>query len=485
MIKNEQTCPIVAIKILSLVLDIAAFIFAHIVTPMLITIIINEQQLGFWDDYRSETITYALGVSVIAIFFLTGQYTKRKPLWSQILSILKISFAMFAIDVLARTTANYGNPTLFPFVFWPFAFFFLTLFRFALNIVKTKSKSWKIPTVIIGDVNIVTHILYAFATDLGMGYDPKCILMRGDEDKRFDKDEAPPMFRDIKLQNGREKYADFIKENLDHHFIISMETFRGEDRDALLRLLNNEDVQFSLVPMISQMSLYQTDPLYFFGHDVMFIETKQYKLTLIERFIKRSIDIIGAIIGLFLLSVPMLFIALRLKTESPDEKVLYAGVRAGKDLKPFKCWKFRTMKSNSDHLLEAYLAENPDEKAYWDRYLKLKEDPRVVTKTTKFIRKTSIDELPQLWNVLKGEMAIVGPRPILPNEIDLYGEPIKYYKSMRPGITGLWQVSGRSETSFKRRIMWDRWYVRNWSLWGDIVIIIKTVLVVLYGKGAT
>jgi len=217
----------------------------------------------------------------------------------------------------------------------------------------------------------------------------------------------------------------------------------------------------------------------------MFIETKRYKLSFFSRFLKRTMDIIGASAGLLILGIPMLIIAALLKKECPNEPVLYGGYRVGMGRSTFRCWKFRTMESNSDHLLDTYLADNPEAKAYWDRFLKLPEDPRVRTKTTRFIRKKSIDELPQLWNVLKGEMSIVGPRPILPDEIEIYGEPIKYYESMHPGITGLWQVSGRSETSFNRRIVWDRWYVRNWSLWGDIVIIIKTILIVLNSKGAT
>jgi lipopolysaccharide/colanic/teichoic acid biosynthesis glycosyltransferase len=239
-----------------------------------------------------------------------------------------------------------------------------------------------------------------------------------------------------------------------------------------------------LVPMISQMSLYQADPLYFFGNDVMFIETKRYKLSFMQRALKRAFDIVAASLGILVLLIPLLVIARRLKKESPEEPILYSGERVGKGQKTFRCWKFRTMESNSDHVLEKYLSENPEEKAYWDRYLKLPDDPRVTTSTTKFIRKTSIDELPQLWNVLVGDMSIVGPRPILPKEIELYGSPIKDYASVKPGITGLWQVSGRSETSFNRRIVWDRWYIRNWSYWGDLVIIIKTVLVVLNGRGA-
>jgi undecaprenyl-phosphate galactose phosphotransferase len=144
------------------------------------------------------------------------------------------------------------------------------------------------------------------------------------------------------------------------------------------------------------------------------------------------------------------------------------------------------MEPNSDHLLNAYLENNPEAKINWEKYRKLQNDPRVTTKTARFIRKTSLDEIPQLWNIFTGDMSLVGPRPILEDETHYFEEDtLKEYLSIRPGLTGLWQVSGRNKTSFKRRVYWDSWYVRNWSLWGDIVILIKTPIVLLTRKGAS
>ncbi|MFK7839554.1 MAG: exopolysaccharide biosynthesis polyprenyl glycosylphosphotransferase [Bdellovibrionales bacterium] len=480
-----RTSTVILLKTLSLALDFLAFFISIYITAFLLPYLGLDTNYNLGDTFRTHTITFALAISMIGLLLTTGEYRKRKPIWEKILRVVKLCFIMLAIDIITRSAANYGQPSLYPLVYWPVSLSLLVVFCFVLNSIKNHVPGWQIPAVIIGDVNIVTHILHAIATDRGMGYAPHRVLMRGDVDKRFDKDEAPLLYRDIQLQDGRENYADFIKDNLDNHFIISMDTFRGDERDDLLRLLNEQNARFSLVPMISQMSLYQKDPLYFFGHDVMFIETKRYKLTIWEKAIKRGVDILGASVGLLILGLPMALIAWKLRQESPDEDVLYCGDRVGQHLKTFKCLKFRTMESNSQYLLDAHLAANPEDKAYWDRFLKLPNDPRVRTKMTKFIRQKSLDELPQLWNVLKGEMSLVGPRPILTSEIGLYGDPIKYYETMRPGLTGLWQVSGRSETSFMRRVVWDRWYVRNWSFWGDIVIIIKTIFVVLCGKGAT
>lgn len=140
------------------------------------------------------------------------------------------------------------------------------------------------------------------------------------------------------------------------------------------------------------------------------------------------------------------------------------------------------MEPDSDHLLYAYLNAHPAAKASWDQYRKLPDDPRVKTRTAHFIRRFSIDELPQLWNVLIGDMSLVGPRPILEDEKSYFGNTLKEYLSVRPGLTGLWQVSGRNAASFMRRVYWDSWYVRNWSLWNDIVILIKTPLVLFNNK---
>jgi lipopolysaccharide/colanic/teichoic acid biosynthesis glycosyltransferase len=143
------------------------------------------------------------------------------------------------------------------------------------------------------------------------------------------------------------------------------------------------------------------------------------------------------------------------------------------------------MEPNSDHLLHELLERDPQAKADWETYRKLKQpDPRITTRTARIIRKTSIDELPQIWNVLVGNMSLVGPRPILEDEAQLFGDTLNHYFRVRPGITGLWQVSGRNDTSFQRRVYWDGWYVRNWSLWGDIVILFKTLSVVFGRRGA-
>nr|MBX2834028.1 sugar transferase [Micavibrio sp.] len=179
-----------------------------------------------------------------------------------------------------------------------------------------------------------------------------------------------------------------------------------------------------------------------------------------------------------------LIVYLGKKIEGSDTPIFYGGKRVGMNGEEFKCWKFCTMRKDADQILNDLLAKNPDLKKEWDEFQKLKKDPRIDSKISKKLRSSSLDELPQLWNVFVGEMSVVGPRPILPEQREEYGEFMHLYETTRPGITGLWQVSGRNETTFQQRVFWDGWYIKNWSLWHDIVILFKTVSVLTNKKGA-
>jgi undecaprenyl-phosphate galactose phosphotransferase len=177
-----------------------------------------------------------------------------------------------------------------------------------------------------------------------------------------------------------------------------------------------------------------------------------------------------------------LFITVAIKFDS-EGKVFFKQPRLGKDKSEFLCYKYRTMYNNSDNLLKEYLQNNPDEIEYYEKYHKYRSDPRV-TRVGKLLRATSLDELPQILNVLKGEMSLVGPRPYMLNELDRLGEKSKFILKVNPGITGLWQVSGRNNLTFEERNELEVWYIKNWLLWDDFVILIKTIKVVLMKIGA-
>ena len=199
--------------------------------------------------------------------------------------------------------------------------------------------------------------------------------------------------------------------------------------------------------------------------------------------VKTAFDYILTLVGAVFISPLLVYIAYRIKKEDPGP-VFFAHTRIGKDGKPFPCYKFRSMVVNSQEMLQKYLAENPAAREEWERDFKLKEDPRV-TPIGKFLRSTSLDELPQIFNVLRGEMSLVGPRPVIQEELDkYYGETAKLYCTVKPGITGLWQVSGRSDIGYDERVALDATYIKYRSMWGDIVILWKTIGVVLMKKGA-
>jgi exopolysaccharide production protein ExoY len=197
---------------------------------------------------------------------------------------------------------------------------------------------------------------------------------------------------------------------------------------------------------------------------------------------KRTLDISGAC-SFLLLFAPLLGSLALLLLICQGRPILYKHPRIGRVGRPFHCLKFRTMVNDGTQVLEAYFAANPAARREWELRQKLERDPRV-TALGGVMRKLSLDELPQFLNVLRGEMSLVGPRPIVNSEVQFYGSHIDVYHRVRPGITGLWQVSGRSNTSYPRRVELDVDYVQNWSLRKDILILVRTVPAVLSSDGS-
>ena len=197
---------------------------------------------------------------------------------------------------------------------------------------------------------------------------------------------------------------------------------------------------------------------------------------------KRMLDLMAAVGALVLGSPVLLALAIWTYISSPGP-IFFGQERIGKDGRRLKVWKFRTMVTNAQEILEKHLAANPAAQAEWDATYKLQDDPRITT-VGHLLRKTSLDELPQLWNVIKGEMSLVGPRPIVTGEIERYADTYQTYLSVRPGITGFWQVSGRNLTTYDRRVELDRFYVRNWSIWFDLYVLGRTIKTVICREGA-
>jgi Undecaprenyl-phosphate galactose phosphotransferase WbaP len=221
------------------------------------------------------------------------------------------------------------------------------------------------------------------------------------------------------------------------------------------------------------------------AHDIggiLGMEVRQRLYSRYEQSIKRGLDI-----SLIILASPFLvalfsFLAVLIRLDSPGP-AMYRQTRFGKGGKPFSIWKFRTMVKNADEMMDHYLEKHPELANEWKQSHKLKKDPRV-TRVGRFLRRFSLDEFPQILNILPGEMSLVGPRPIVEDEIPQYGMSYHLFKRVKPGLTGFWQISGRNDTTYERRVDLDLYYINNWSIWFDIYILAKTFAAVLLGKGA-
>lgn len=205
----------------------------------------------------------------------------------------------------------------------------------------------------------------------------------------------------------------------------------------------------------------------------------------LPRLVKRTIDLVLVITAGGLLAPLMLVIAVAVKMSSRGP-AFYSQERIGRGGVPFRMWKFRTMFDDAENILDDYLRKDPGLKHQWESKLKLDSDPRVIPWIGQFLRKSSLDELPQLWNVLKGEMSLVGPRPLPRYHLEQFDHQFRRYREQaRPGLTGLWQVASRKNGHPEMYVKWDSYYIQQWSLWLDLEILLRTFKAVISGDGAS
>lgn len=253
--------------------------------------------------------------------------------------------------------------------------------------------------------------------------------------------------------------------------------------DFRVRMIDENPWDFKHIILVSSLS--SEGHIWYNPFDlggIVGLDVTQNLLSRGQRFTKRLLDIL--IVALFspIILVVFLLLAILIVVDSPG-KVFYRHKRIGQNGQPIGVLKFRTMVSDADEILEEYLDQNPEAKREWEENHKLKADPRI-TRVGRFLRRSSLDELPQLINILMGEMSLVGPRPIVEAEISNYGRYYQVYQQVKPGLTGLWQISGRNDVDYQLRVQMDYTYVRNWSVWLDLYIMVNTPLAVLNGTGA-
>lgn len=264
------------------------------------------------------------------------------------------------------------------------------------------------------------------------------------------------------------------------HAIVALPDARGSEIRTLIKTDARFFKQLLVIPDLAGLSSMWVGTRDLGG--TLGLHISQTLLHRGPQLFKRVFDLLLAGIACTLLLPLFGLIALAIRLTSPGP-VVYGQVRVGRHNSHFTAWKFRSMCANADQVLAQHLKADPALRSEWERDHKLKNDPRV-TRVGNILRKTSLDELPQLWNVLRGEMSLIGPRPIVDAEIPRYRDSFDSYQSVRPGISGMWQVSGRNNTSYDERVQFDEYYVTNWSIWLDIYIIGRTFKTVLLREGA-
>ena len=355
---------------------------------------------------------------------------------------------------------------------WVLSVLLVVSSRAAMRLLFARWHWWGYPVMILGAGQTGSMVIRTLKRRPGTGLRP--VLVLDDDPKKHGTLHGVPVVGGVELAPG------LAKTRKIPYAIVAMP---GVPRDRLLSLLERYGSSFAHLLVIPD--LFEFSSLWVEAKDmggVLGLEVRQRLLLPGPRLAKFSIDLAATLVGGLLMLPLIALIALLIKIDSRGP-IFYSQLRIGQNGEPFKAWKFRTMVCNADLALKDYLARHPEQRAAWERDQKLKRDPRV-TQIGRFLRRTSLDELPQLWNILRGEMSLVGPRPIVEEEIPRYGDKFPLYIRVIPGLTGLWQVSGRNNITYEERVSLDAYYVRNWSVWLDIYILLRTVWVVLTGEGA-
>lgn len=478
---------------------IAAFIFMVDVSMFLSAILLVEPFINFfvkpflaleWEEGPTLQLNgiyyFLVGACVLGRFLYKGHYTRRFPWYSQVERILKTAAFFAMLDAFVQFQYDVHPSALAPIYqlgFWVICASLLLIGRYVALTVVSYMGDWDLPVVLVGNAPSVLDCLYAFKADGHTGYTVKAILLQNAKDTPLDTVIVPKAYRDVPVIEDSAASIAYLKDNPDYFYILDIGELGQERNQDLMAAVEKHAANWAVIPNVRFVDAYGMEPHYFFGNDVMILHRRDRLKMPVERFCKRAIDVFATFWALPPLLIMTIIVYISKKMAKSDTPLFYGGERVGAGGKPFKCWKFCTMRADSDKMLQDYLASSEEAREEWAKFNKLKNDPRIDSHVSAFLRKSSLDELPQLWNVFVGDMSLVGPRPLLPNEVQLYGD-FDNYRSVRPGITGLWQVSGRNETTFQQRVYWDGWYVRNWSLWHDIVIMIKTLRVFMIGEGA-
>lgn len=403
-------------------------------------------------------------VGLLSHFAGRGHYTARVPTWTQCGDVVVATVIALACDAFL-TIAIYDKPVQVEGLLrWLLFCPCVLLLRMATREMLRAAGVWSLRTLIVASVDEIEDARAALTSDAALGY---CLVGAVTP-------ESAAVLPDAELLDVlEERRADFV--------VVAVGGRDPSAERAALDALRRTRLPIALVPMLRGLPVVGFRQHYFLGHDVVMLVARTNLVRPVSRVLKTAFDQIGAAVLVFLLAPLLLLLTMLVRADGGP--ALFRQRRIGAGGRVFECLKFRSMVVDADKLLRRLLASDPAAAQEWAASRKLSKDPRV-TRVGAFLRRSSLDELPQLFNVLRGEMSLVGPRPIVQAEVARYSDDIEYYYAARPGLTGLWQVSGRSDTSYQRRVKLDVWYVRNWTLWHDVAILFKTIPAVFLQRGA-
>ncbi len=410
------------------------------------------------------------------ILAYNGGYTQRFTFWDEVKflwnSVFLISIIIFTVLFIRKLGGEFSraliiNMVVLALVLHPPIRVLSKRLLYRLGLMRKK-------LVIVGTGEAARTAMLAIKNEPNLGYEVAGFIDDGTEN--------PGRVEGMKVHQFVDGIDRYIKACAINDVLIAKPEL---EREALVSLINRVQhlVENTLyIPDIAGTAVLGVQIRHFFGKQALVLEVKNQLARPLKYISKRVMDYMAGIALFLLLALPMLAVGMLIKLTSRGPAI-FKQERIGRHGRSFMCYKFRTMYEDAEDRLKDILASDEEARAYWEGYRKLKEDPRV-TRLGRFLRRTSLDELPQILNILKGEMSLVGPRPYLPDERIAFKDSEDLILIVPPGITGLWQVSGRSGLPYEERLNLDLWYVRNWSVWLDIVILLKTIRAVLKAKGA-
>lgn len=405
-----------------------------------------------------------LMLGLLLVFARQGHYTRRLPFWTELQQIVVYTLVVMVCYGFLCFAIHDTESRLFLGLTWVVLPLFVVLARSGARWLLTRVGIWRLPVVLVGRGPHARAAEAALRSEARLGYD----IVATACPTEFGATARPNQWHALLEHYG----AALLVLSLDLCDPAAM---------VLTESLVRARVPFAAMPRLGGLPVLGLERTAFFTHDTIMLQYRNNLARPVARAVKVAFDLVAATI-LLLLALPML-LTLAALVRMDGGPVLYAHRRIGANGRAFNCLKFRSMVVDADAVLHRLLVTDAAAAAEWADTHKLRNDPRI-TRVGRFLRATSLDELPQLLNVLRLEMSLVGPRPIVHAEINFYGEDIAYYYETRPGLTGLWQVSGRSDTSYPHRVQLDTWYAKNWTVWHDIAILAKTVPAVLKREGA-